>query len=436
MAETIIHTGTLAHLRDDPFIRTDALEIIPDGALAVDAAGRIAAAGGRSMVAAAFPEAAAVNHGADWLIPGLVDAHLHFPQFYATAGYGGELLDWLEQSILPAEAAYADEAFAARSAERFVARLLAAGTTTAMVFGSQFYPATLALFEAAHRAGLRLIAGLTLMDRQAPEPLRQTVDAAVDGMQRLIAFCRDRPRLHYAITPRYALSCSPEMLAACGGLLRSCPECRLQTHINENPAEIAAVRAAFPEARHYLDVYDRYGLIGPRTLLAHSIHSTAAELSRMAEARCAVCHCPTSNLYLGSGLFPLRRHVEQGIPVAVGTDIGAGTRFSVWCELAEMYKVQRLQGFGLNAAQLLYPATLGGARALGLGQEAGSFETGKSADFFVLGSGEDDYLAARLERCDSAEARLFCLLHLAGEAQVRATYVAGTKVSSGRPSGR
>jgi guanine deaminase len=432
MAATTLHAGTLAHLRDNPFVRTGALEIIPDGALAVDEAGRIAAAGARSTVAVAFPGAAVVDHGADWLIPGLIDAHLHFPQFYATAAYGGELLDWLEQSILPAEAAYADAAFAARTAERFVARLLAAGTTTAMVFGSEFYPATLALFEAARAAGLRLIAGLTLMDRQAPEPLRQTVDEAVDGMRRLIAFCRDQPRLHYAITPRYALSCSPELLAACGELLRDFPECWLQTHINENPAEIAAVRAAFPEARHYLDVYDRHGLIGPRSLLAHSLHSTGAELSRMAEARCAVCHCPTSNLYLGSGLFPLRKHLERSIPVAVGTDIGAGTKFSLWGELAEMYKVQRVQGFGLDAAQLLYPATLGGARALGLERETGSFAAGKSADFLVLGYAEDDYLAARLERCDSPEARLFCLLHLAGEAQVRATYVAGTKVASSR----
>lgn len=431
MAPTTIHTGTLAHLKDDPFLDSKALEIIPGGALAVEA-GRIAAAGERSAVAAAFPDAALlVDHGADWLIPGLVDAHLHFPQFYATAAYGGELLDWLEQSILPAEAAFADQAFAARTAERLVARLLSAGTTTAAVFGSQFYPATRALFEAARRSGLRLIAGITLMDRQAPEPLRQSVDEALDGMRRLMAYCRDQPRLHYAITPRYALSCSGEMLAACGALHRAFPETYVQTHINENPGEIVAVRAAFPDARHYLDVYDRHGLIGPRTLLAHSIHSSDEELFRLAEARCAVCHCPTSNLYLGSGLFPLRKHLARGIAVAVGTDIGAGTQFSVWRELAEMYKVQRLQGFGLNAAQLLYPATLGGAMALGLEQEAGSFETGKSADFFVLGSRGNDYLAARLERCDSAEEQLFCLLHLAGEAEVRCTYAAGVEAFAG-----
>jgi guanine deaminase len=428
MTEATLHTGTLAHLRGDPFVRHDALEIISDGALAVNGAGRILAVGSRADVAAAFPGVALVDHGRDWLIPGLIDAHLHFPQFYATAAYGGELLDWLEQSILPAEAAYADEAFAAITAQRFVARLLASGTTTAMVFGAEFPEATAALLDAAAAAGLRLIGGITLMDRGAPEPLLQTVDEAVAAMGQLIARCRGQARLHYAITPRFALSCSPAMLEACGGLLREFPECYLQTHINENAAEITAVRAAFPGCRHYLDVYDRHGLIGPRTLLAHSIHTSDAELSRMAEARCAVCHCPSSNLFLGSGLFPLRKHLEHGIPVAVGTDVGAGPQFSVWRELAEMYKVQRLQGQGLSAAQLLYPATLGGARALGLEREIGSFEAGKCADFFVLGDGGDAYLAARLERCESLEARLFCLLHLAGAAEVRATCVAGTMV--------
>ncbi len=425
MSQTTLHTGILAHLRSDPFTRDDALEIIPEGALAVDSAGRIAAAGERSALSALFPGAAVIDHDRDWLIPGLIDAHLHFPQFYATAAFGGELLDWLEQSILPAEAAYADEAFAAEAAERFVARLLSSGTTTAVVFGSEFYPATESLFRAAKAAGLRLIAGITLMDQHAPENLLQTVDEAVDGMRRLIALCAAEPFLHYAITPRYALSCSPALMEACADLLRAHPECYLQTHINENRAEIETIRAAFPNDRHYLDAYDRYGLIGPRTILAHSIHSTDAELSRMAEAHCAVCHCPTSNLFLGSGLFPLRRHLEHGIPVAVGTDIGAGTQFSVWRELAEMYKVQRVQGFGLNAAQLLYPATLGGAKALGLDRETGNFEPGKSADFFVLGYEDNAYLTARLARCASAEEQLFCLLHLAGEREVKTTYAAG-----------
>ncbi len=428
MNNQVLHTGTLAHLRGDPFVHADALEIIPDGALAVDAEGRIAAAGERAELLRKFPEAAVIDHGRDWLIPGLVDAHLHFPQFYATAAAGGQLLDWLERSVFPAEAAFLDEDFATRTAERFVAKLLACGTTTAMVFGSEYYPANAALFEAARQSGLHLIAGMTLMDRNAPPALLQTIEQAVDGMARLMALRAGEPRLHYAVTPRWPMACSETLLRICGELLREHPECYLQTHINENRGEIAAVAAGFPDSRHYLDVYDRYGLVGPRTLLAHGIHSTDAELARMAAAGCAVCHCPTSNLYLGSGLFPLRRHLEHGIAVAMGTDIGAGTEFSVWRELAEAYKVQQLLGFRLDAARLLYLGTLGGARALRLDHETGNFEPGKSADFFALGYVDDDYLASRLDRCGSAEEQLFCLLHLAGEARVRATYVQGRLV--------
>jgi len=433
MTETV-HTGTLAHVRGDPFARTDALEIVEHGALAIDGSGRIVLAGERKTVLDAVPESEIVDHGDAWLIPGLIDAHLHFPQFYATAGFGNGLLDWLENTVFPAEAGFADEFLARTAAERFVERLLASGTTTAMVFGSQFYDANVALFDAAGRSGLRLIAGMTLMDRNAPAVLLRTAEQAADPVEKLIGLCQGAPRLHYAITPRFALSCSPELLEMCGALLRSHPASYLQTHINETRAEIAAVRAAFPQSRHYLDVYDRFGLVTERTVLAHSLHTSEAELDRMAEAGCAVCHCPTSNGYLGSGLFPLQRHLRHGIRVAVGTDIGAGTQFSVWRELSEAYKVQQLQGFRLDAGQLLYLATLSGAKALGLENEAGNFEPGKSADFFVLNYEEDRYLAARLDRCDNAAERLFCLLQLADDRHIRSTYVHGRLATpSGKP---
>lgn len=434
MASITLHTGTLAHLRGDPWAESDALEIIPGGALAVDGAGCIAAYGESAGLRTAFPDAAIADHGSAWLIPGLIDAHLHFPQFYATAAPGRNLLDWLEHAIFPAEAACADAHGAAAMAERFVARLLACGTTTAAVFGSQFYPANVALFEAADRAGLHLIAGMTLMDRGGPAVLLQTPEQAIDHMERLAALCAGKPRLCHAVTPRFAPSCSPAMLAVCGEFLRDHPDSYLQTHINESPGEIEAARAAFPGCRHYLDVYDRHGLIGPRSLLAHSIHSSPDELARMAEAGCAVCHCPTSNLYLGSGLFPLRHHLDHGIPVAVGTDIGAGTHCSVWRELAEVYKVQQMQGLSLDAAQLLYLATLGAARALAVDGGTGNFAPGKSADFCVLDPEHDDYLPARLDRCDGAEARLFCLLQLADERHVSCTYVQGTRATRIRPS--
>lgn len=425
-----IHTGTIAHVRGDPFGTEDALEIIERGALAIDPAGRIGLLGERNAVFGAFPDSEIIDHGNAWLIPGLIDAHLHFPQFYATAGRGNGLLDWLENTVYPAEASFADELFARAAAEQFVRHLLACGTTTAMVFGSQFYDANLALFEAAARSGIRLIGGMTLMDRNAPPILLRTAEQSLDQVEKLIGLCRTTPRLHYAITPRFALSCSPALLEMCGALLKCHPETYLQTHINETRTETAAVRAAFPRSRHYLDVYDGFGLITERTMLAHSIYTTDAELDRMAEAACTVCHCPTSNAYLGSGLFPLQKHLIRGIRVAMGTDIGAGTQFSVWRELSQAYKVQQLRDCRLDACHLLYLATLSGAKALGLEHEAGSFEPGKSADFFVLDYEEDSYLAARLGRCENATDQLFCLLHLADERHVGSTYVHGRLAAS------
>ena len=423
---SVIYCGRIAHLRESPFRRQKALEIIETGALLVSNIGRVLALGERRDLIGVHPEAARVDFGDAWLIPGLVDGHIHFPQYYATAAHGRQLMDWLERSIFPAEVAYADAEFAQQAATDFIHQLLGCGTTTAMAFGSQFLYASLALFDAAKLAGIRLISGMTLMDRSGPDALLQSPEQARDGVQRLIERCRDEALLHYAITPRFALSCSPAMLEACGSLLKRHPECYVQTHINESLAEVEAVSRDFPGTQHYLEVYDRFGLVGERTLLAHDIHVTELELLRMAEAGCAVCHCPSSNLYLGSGLFPLARHVEFGVPVAIGTDIGAGTHFSVWEELSEAYKIQQLQGMTLGAAELLYLATLGGAEALRLADEVGNFRPGKSADFVVIEV--DGYLKKRLQYCSSLEDQLFCLLHLATAAQVHATYVAGRRV--------
>ncbi len=428
-----VYLGTIAHLRADPFLSPDALEIIEAGALWVGEDGCILACGERGPILATAVGARIENHGNAWLLPGLVDGHIHFPQYFATAAYGGQLLDWLYQSILPAETAYADAEFARETAGRFIRHLLSAGTTTAMVFGSQFFQANQALFDEAKTRGIRLIAGATLMDLPGPgipASLLATPQKAKEEAEILIGFCSNEPLLHYAITPRYALSCSPKMLELCAELLQKYPETYLQTHINENRGEIEAVMGHYADASDYLEVYERFGLVAGRTLLAHNIHPKARELEAMARAGCSVCHCPSSNLYLGSGLFPLNAHVEHGIPVALGTDIGAGTSFSIWRNLSDAYKIQQLQHHSLDAARLLYLGTLGGAKALRLDHETGNFDPGKCADFFVLEPNEEGYLRERLRRCSSLEERLFCLLHLATERQVAATFVGGRQVYS------
>jgi len=434
-----VYLGTLAHLLGNPFESADVLEVVESGALWVGDDGRICGYGGQGQILSQVPEAQIKDFSHGWLMPGLVDGHIHFPQYYATAAFGGQLLDWLVQSVLPAEMAYADVAFARLAAGRFVEHLSSCGTTTAMVFGSQFFGANEALFQAAKAAGLRLIAGPTLMDVPAPgipSSLLASPQQARDEADRLIAFCRREPLLHFALTPRYALSCTPAMMEMCAELLRSHPETYLQTHINENHGEIQAVLGHFSSAHDYLEVYERFGLVTERTLLAHNIHAGEGELMRLAQARCSVCHCPSSNLYLGSGLFPLAAHHGLGIPVAVGTDIGAGTSFSVWRNLSDAYKIQQLQRVTLDSACLLYLGTLGGAKALQLERETGNFEVGKSADFFVLDVDEDRYLAERLRRCESLSEQLFCLLHMASDRAVRATFVGGRQVyGAGSTSG-
>ena len=424
-----IYLGTLAHLKANPFESSDALEIIEYGALWVDEKGMIIDYGKRSDILPKVPEAWIEDYGDAWLIPGLIDGHIHYPQYYATAAYGGQLLDWLVRSILPAETAFADPVFAEDTARRFIKHLLACGTTTAMVFGSQFSLANEALFNAAKESGIRLIAGATLMDSPAegiPDILLQTPRQAQDDAETHIKLCRNEPLLHYAITPRYALSCSVDMMRMCADLLKNHPETYLQTHINENRSEVETVLRHFKHCKDYLEVYENFGLLTGRTVLAHNIHASEGELARVAQAGCAVCHCPSSNLFLGSGLFPLARHVNHGIPVALGTDIGAGTSFSLWKNLSDAYKIQQLQGFSLDVAHLLYLATLGGAKALHLESETGNFAPGKSADFFALDFRQRDYLAERLRQCNSLEEQLFCLLHLATEREVEATFVSGS----------
>ncbi len=426
-----VFLGSIAHLTANPFENPNALEIIEEGALWVDENGKIIEYGKRSDILPKALEASIEDFKNAWIIPGLIDGHIHFPQYFATAAYGGQLLDWLVQSILPAETALANPTFAHDAAHRFVKHLLSCGTTTALVFGSQFHHANVSLFNAAKEYGLRLIAGATLMDSPGegiPDSLLQTPQQALADAESLISFCSNEPLLHYAITPRYALSCSDGMMQVCRGLLHDHPETYLQTHINENDGEIQAVMGHFKQHRDYLDVYDHYGLVTERTVLAHSIHTTDRELARIAQAGCAVCHCPSSNLYLGSGLFPLTRHIDKGINIVLGTDIGAGTSFSIWRNLSDAYKIQQLQRLSLDAAHLLYLATLGGAKALRLDHETGNFATGKSADFFVLNPLKDNYLGERLSHCDSLKQQLFCLLHLASERHIEATVVGGRRV--------
>lgn len=431
------HAGEIVDLLDDPAVAgAEALRHIPDGLLVIEDA-EIAAVGARAQLASSLPEEVHIAEHADGLIlPGLVDCHVHFPQLEITAAPGTQLMDWLTRYTFPAEAAYADRAYARAAAEHFVAQLLTHGTTTALAFATVHAGATDALFEAAFARNMRLIAGKLLMDRNAPEALLEPPETAEAESRALLERWHGRGRLGYAITPRFAPACSEAMLEVAGRLLADAPEdVLLQTHLAENTDEIEMVRALFPEARDYLDVYTRHGLLTKRSVFAHCVHLGDDARRRLARADAAVAFCPTSNLFLGSGLFDHGAARAAGIRLGLGTDVGAGTSLSILQTVNEAYKVAHLQGHALTAFEAFYLATLGGARALRLESKIGNFEPGKEADFVVLDPASNPLLACRSAQCRMLEERLFALLMLGDDRAVRHVYVAGALAHSRRQAG-
>jgi guanine deaminase len=419
----------LFHTPRNPFVHDRALECHWDGGLLVRD-GRVVACGDFKTIHAANPAATTTDLRGGFLLPGLIDTHTHFPQIKVLGGLGRTLLDWLQECALPEEARMADESYARRIARRFVHALASHGTTTALVFGAHFSAATAALFEEANASGLRIVSGLVMSDRQLRPELHQTPDSAYRDSSDLIRCFHGRGRLLYAVTPRFALSTSEAMLEVCQTLRREHEGLRLQTHLNENPREIAEVAKLFPWAPDYLAVYERFGLSGKGTVMAHNLHPTASELERLTAGETAVAHCPCSNAALGSGLFALKRHVQAGIRVALGTDVGGGTGFGILKEALQAYLLQRIapEEMRLDAAQMLYLATRAGAESLGLEHETGDFEPGKTADLVYIRPPADAPLSTVLERTETPEQALTAIFTLARSESVQEVRVEGSVV--------
>ncbi|MGA3025738.1 MAG: guanine deaminase [Bryobacteraceae bacterium] len=418
----------LFHTPRNPFREDSALETYPDGGLLI-VDGRVAGCGDYATLRDAHPDVPTVDLRGGFLLPGFIDTHIHFPQLRVIGGLGWSLLDWLEHA-LPEEARMADRSHACRVARGFVHGLASHGTTTALVFGAHFAPATAVLFEAGELAGLRIAAGQVLSDRLLRPDLLQTPERAYRECSSLIGSFHRRGRLLYAVTPRFALSASEAMLEVCQTLLREHEGLLFQTHLNESLEEIAEVARLFPFASDYLAAYERFGLSGPGAVMAHNVHPTDSELDRLAASGAAVSHCPCSNAALGSGLFPLKRHVNAGVRCALGTDVGGGIGFGLLKEGLQAYMLQRIapDGMLLNAGHLLYLATRAGAEALGLSRETGDFGMGKSADFVYLRPPADSPLAAVMEREQRPERVLAAIFTLAGAESVREVRVEGAVV--------
>ncbi|MFK8330018.1 guanine deaminase [Pseudomonas sp. BJa5] len=396
-----------------------------DGLLVVDN-GKISALGHASELLPTLAADIEVEHHQDALItPGFIDTHIHFPQTGMIGSYGEQLLDWLNTYTFPCEKQFADKAHADKVAKIFIEELLRNGTTTALVFGSVHPESVDAFFEEAQRLDLRMIAGKVMMDRNAPDYLTDTAESGYLESKALIERWHGKGRLHYAVTPRFAPTSTPEQLTLAGQLLGEFPDLYMHTHLSENLKEIDWVKELFPERKGYLDVYDHFQLLGERSVFAHGVHLCDEECQRLAETGSAVAFCPTSNLFLGSGLFNLPQAEKFKVKVGLGTDVGAGTSFSLLNTLNEAYKVMQLQGARLSPFKSLYLATLGGARALSLDDRIGSLQAGNDADFVVLDYKATALMDYRIQQSNSIDETLFVLMTLGDDRTVKRTFAAG-----------
>lgn len=412
---------------DDPF-QGGALRAEADaGLLVVD--GAIADRGTFDEIRALYRDEEVMDLREGLLLPGLVDTHVHFPQMRAIGGLGMPLLEWLDRCALPEEARLADVGYARAVAAEFVRALADAGTTTALVFGAHFAPAMDTLFDAAAARGLRITSGLVVSDRKLRPDLHTDPQRAYDEGRALADRWHGTGRNRYAVTPRFSLSCTDDLLASCAALHKEVDGSWFTSHINENDAEIATVRQLFGVS--YLDSYAKHGLVGRHSVFAHNVHPTDTELKDLAASGASVAHCPTSNAALGSGLFPLGRHLAYGVRVALGCDVGAGTGFSLFKEGLQAYFMQQLRrpdGVPLTPAHLLHLATAAGADALKLGEEIGDLSTGKRFDALWLRPAAGSSLDVGLRHADGPEAALATTFALATSYDIAQVWVDGAQV--------
>ena len=428
------HRGEILHCLADP--RDDdksgaAWQHFEDGLLVLED-GHVLQCGEARTLLASLPAGTPLSaHPEALIVPGFVDTHVHFPQCEIIAAYGTQLLEWLQTHTYPAEMRFGDQQHAARIAEIFLDELLRNGTTTALVFATVHPESVEAFFHAADKRRLRMICGKVMMDRNAPAALCDTAESSGRQSRELIRRWHRNGRLDYAVTPRFAPTSTPGQLQVAAKLRRQHPGVYLHTHLAENRDECAWVRELFPESRDYLDVYERHGLLGKRSVFAHGIHLEERAWRRLAATGSGIAHCPTSNLFIGSGLFALAAADRHGVRVGLATDVGGGDSFSMLRTINEAYKVQQLQGNHLAPLRALYLATLGGATVLDLQHAIGNFETGKEADFIVLDYRATPLIRLRIQSCRDLRERLFALQMLGDDRAVRETWVMGERQAVG-----
>ncbi|MFC6706413.1 guanine deaminase [Flexivirga alba] len=423
-----IYRATVLDTPLDPFTG-GVLRAESDIALAVSD-GTITARGPFATVRAEAPDDDVIDLRDGILLPGFVDTHVHYPQIRAIGGLGKPLLDWLEHSALPEEAKLHDETYAAQVADEFVHGMTQAGTTSALVFGSHFATAVDALFRSAERSGMRVTSGLVVSDRLLRADLLTTPERAYDESVSLAARWQGHERLRYAVTPRFSYSCSADLLEACGAAYKDIDNAWCTSHVNENVTEVAEVARLF-DGSSYVGTYQDHGLLDAHTVLAHNVHPTDAELDILSASRAAVAHCPTSNASLGSGMFPLAGHLKHGVRVAMGTDVGGGTGFSLLKEGLQAYFIQsllRAQGVSLTPAHLLHLITAAGADALGLRDQAGDLSVGKQFDAVFVAPERNSPLGVGIRHAADPEDALAKIFAMGTPADLARVWINGDLV--------
>ncbi len=429
MADLLL--GQVIRFRGDPFDNLDAAQHLAAGAVLVDA-GRIAAVGDATTLRAEAPAARVHDYGRALISAGFIDAHVHYPQTAIIASWGKRLIDWLNTYTFPEEMRFADRSYADAIAGRYLDLVLARGTTTVCSYATIHPESVNAIFAAAQVRGMRVFAGKTCMDRNAPDGLRDTAQSAYDDSKRLLNRWHGVDRLSYVITPRFSPTSTPEQLAALGALWREYPGCLMQTHLSEQPDEIAWVRDLFPQSRDYLDTYEAQGLLGKGAVYGHAIHLTEREKARLIEAGASLIHCPTSNTFIGSGLFDMR--LQQHLRVGLATDTGGGSSFSMLRTMAAAYEVAQLRGQSLHPAQLWWLATQGSARALHAEAQIGNIAVGMEADLAVINLASTPAIAQAAVRANDLWQALFPTIMMGDDRAVEAVWVGGRPTTFGTSS--
>ncbi len=426
MTDQTLLLGRVLRFTGDPFAQgIEAAQIEESGAVLLSG-GKIANHGTAAEMRVAHPQARVVDHGGKLIVAGFVDAHVHYPQTGIIASWGKQLIDWLNTYTFPEEMRFHDPAYAAEIAGLYLDTVLSRGTTTVASYCTIHPASVTAFFQAAEARNMRVVAGKTCMDRDtAPDGLRDTAQSAYDDSRALIGTWHGRGRATCAITPRFSPTSTEAQLEALGSLWAEHPDCLMQTHLSEQKPEIEWVRGLYPNARDYLDTYEAHGLLGSNGLYGHAIHLEPRERDRLAEVGAALIHCPTSNTFIGSGLFDMAGLMAEGQRIGLATDTGGGSSFSMLRTMAAAYEVAQLRGTALHPAQLIWLATAGSARALRMGDKIGNISKGMEGDVIVLDLQSTPAIAQRANRATNLWEALFPTIMMGDDRAVAAVYVAG-----------